>query len=235
MSVAGLRAQHFSTFSGTLLDQTDAYLPNVAVTLTNNANHSQYKVRSDSTGHFEFVGLPNGEYGLAAEEPGFAPLTDSITISGRDLVRTIQLQLGSLHETITIIGGGPAAASTDPVKRQQYRQLAQDTIRQAAERCGSGTLAAGVGGNIRQPTKVADFKPRYPDGLQNAKIGGVVTLDALIGTDGSVRDVRVVTGVDPDLDNAAVEAVRQWEFSPTLLNSCPVEVHMSVTANFVAK
>jgi TonB family protein len=229
--IAGVAAQRFSTFSGSLLDQSNAFLPNVAVSLTNNNSKVQYKVRTDSSGHFEFVGLPDGEYALAAEEPGFAPFTDAITIAGRDVVRAIQLQLGSLHETITITGGGPAAA-TDPAKRQEYRQRAEEQNRKAAEACASGTFAAGIGGNIRQPTKVADFKPRYPESLQAAKIGGVVTLEAVIGTDGFVRDVRIVTGVNPELDNAAVEAVRQWEFSATLLNSCPVEVHMNVTANF---
>jgi protein TonB len=85
-----------------------------------------------------------------------------------------------------------------------------------------------------QPTKVADFKPRYPENLQAAKVGGVVTLEALIGTDGTVREVHLVNG-DPDLGAAAADAIRQWEFSPTYLNCTPVEVHMGVTANFVAK
>lgn len=231
-TIAGVAAQRFSTFSGTLLDQTNAYLPGVAISLTNNASKAQYKVRTDPTGHFEFVGLPDGSYSLAAEEPGFAPLTEPIVISGRDLVRTIQLQIGSLHETITVTGGAPAPPS-DPAKRQESRQWAQERTRKATERCAAnGGGAGGVGGNILQPVKVADFKPRYPDSLQSAKIGGVVTLDATIGTDGTVRDVRVVSGVDPELDNAAVEAVRQWEFSTTFLNCTPVELHMGVTANF---
>jgi TonB family protein len=61
-----------------------------------------------------------------------------------------------------------------------------------------------------------------------------VILEVLIGIDGTVRDVQVSSG-DPDLGSAATEAVRQWEFSPTYLNCTPVEVHMNVTANFVAK
>ena len=58
-------------------------------------------------------------------------------------------------------------------------------------------------------------------------------LDALIGTDGSVVFVRVVSAnVHPDFADAAAEAVRQWKFSPTLLNGKPVEVLMTVTVNF---
>jgi hypothetical protein len=57
-------------------------------------------------------------------------------------------------------------------------------------------------------------------------------LEARIGVDGTVRDVAVVTTADPQLAQAAGDAVRQWQFSRTLLNCQPVEVSMKVTANF---
>jgi TonB family protein len=60
-------------------------------------------------------------------------------------------------------------------------------------------------------------------------------MDALIGADGTVRDVRVLSSPHPDLDRAAVDAVRQWEFTPTILNCTPIDVRMGVTANFVAR
>jgi TonB family protein len=230
--MSGLAAQHFSTFSGTLVDQTNAVLPNAAVTLTNQAARTRHEVRTDPTGHFELLGVPDGEYQVVIAEPGFAPLTEPVTIAGRDVTRTIQLHLGDLHETITIVSGG-AATATDPETRRKARQWAADATRKATDRCGAQG-AGPVGGNILQPTKVADVKPTYPERLQAAKVGGVVRLDALIGTDGTVPDVRVVSG-DPDLGNAAVEAVRQWEFSPTYLNCTPVEVRMGVTVNFVAR
>ena len=56
-------------------------------------------------------------------------------------------------------------------------------------------------------------------------------LDVLIGEDGSVRDVKVMRSV-PLLDAAAIEAVRQWRFTPTLLNGLPVQVIMTVTVTF---
>ena len=57
-------------------------------------------------------------------------------------------------------------------------------------------------------------------------------LEAVIGTDGRTQDVQVVKSPDPDLANAAVEAVRQWQFSATLLNCTPIDVRMQVTVNF---
>ena len=60
---------------------------------------------------------------------------------------------------------------------------------------------------------------------------GVVILEATIGADGKVKDVRVLRSI-PLLDQAAIDAVRQWEYTPTLLNNVPVPVIMTVTVQF---
>ena len=88
-----------------------------------------------------------------------------------------------------------------------------------------------VGGNIRPPQKVADVAPIYPPIARAAGIQGFVILEAVIAEDGSVRDVRVLRSI-PLLDAAAIEAVRQWRFSPTLLNGEPVPIVMTVTVAF---
>ena len=84
---------------------------------------------------------------------------------------------------------------------------------------------------IRPPQKVHHVAPLYPPIAQQAKISGVVIVEALIAEDGSVRDVKVLKSV-PLLDAAASDAVRQWRFTPTLLNGVPVQVIMSVTVTF---
>jgi protein TonB len=88
-----------------------------------------------------------------------------------------------------------------------------------------------VGGVVRPPQKVHHVAPAYPPIAQAARVSGVVTLEALIAEDGSVREVNVLKSV-PLLDAAATEAVRQWRFTPTLLNGVPVQVIMSVTVAF---
>ena len=88
-----------------------------------------------------------------------------------------------------------------------------------------------VGGDIRPPQKIRDVAPRYPAIAQASKVEGIVILEATIGEDGTVRDVRVLRG-KPLLDEAATEAVRQWRFTPTLLNGQPVPVVMTVTVSF---
>jgi periplasmic protein TonB len=88
-----------------------------------------------------------------------------------------------------------------------------------------------VGGNITPPQKVADVAPIYSPIARAAGIQGFVILEAVIAEDGSVRDVRVLRSI-PLLDAAAMEAVRQWRFSPTLLNGEPVPIVMTVTVAF---
>ena len=94
-----------------------------------------------------------------------------------------------------------------------------------------GEFPIRVGGNIAPPTKVRDVKPVYPPEALSARVSGVVILEATIDREGKVRDARVLQSVPP-LDTAAIEAVRQWEFTPTLLNGVPKPVIMTLTINF---
>ena len=85
--------------------------------------------------------------------------------------------------------------------------------------------------NIKAPTKTRDIKPIYPAIAQSARVQGVVIIEATIGQDGKVKDAKVLRSI-PLLDQAALDAVKQWEFTPTLLNGVPVPVIMTVTVNF---
>ena len=79
--------------------------------------------------------------------------------------------------------------------------------------------------------KIKDVKPVYPAIAQAAGVTGSVTIEATIGTDGKVVDATVVRSI-PLLDQAALDAVRQWEYMPTMLNGSPVPILMTVTVNF---
>ena len=78
---------------------------------------------------------------------------------------------------------------------------------------------------------VSQPKPAYPPLAKQARISGTVMLSVIIGADGSVRDIQVISG-HPLLIPAALEAVRQWKYSPTLLNGEPAEVSTQVDVNF---
>jgi TonB family protein len=95
-----------------------------------------------------------------------------------------------------------------------------------------GQAPVRVGGNIKPPVKTRDVRPLYPEVAQSAKVTGVVILEATINTTGQVSFARVLRG-QPMLDQAALDAVYQWEFMPTLLNGAPVPVIMTVTVSFM--
>jgi len=88
-----------------------------------------------------------------------------------------------------------------------------------------------VGGVISPPTKVLHVEPIYPLEAAEAGLQGLVILQATIGSGGQITDVEVLRSV-PLLDEAALNAVRGWVYTPTLLNGVPVPVVLTVTVNF---
>ena len=88
-----------------------------------------------------------------------------------------------------------------------------------------------VGGPIAPPQRIKDVKPEFPDAAQRKRIGGAVVMEILIGPDGKVQDARVVDSA-PDFDQAALKAVRQWEYTPSMLNGVAVPVVMTATIAF---
>jgi protein TonB len=103
----------------------------------------------------------------------------------------------------------------------------------------SGTIAQGPalrgpmrpGGGIQAPRKVKDVKPVYPQGGLTDQTRGTVVIEATIGVDGKVAEAKIIHSV-PALDQAAIDAVRQWEYLPSVLNGVPVAVIMTVVVNF---
>ena len=131
-----------------------------------------------------------------------------------DWDRAATLQVGDLRESITVRQTRVAA----PGQPSQPRASSQPVR---------------VGGNVRAPRKVKDVKPVYPESMREAGLTGLVPVEAIIGRDGIVSSVRVLSAqVHPDFAIAAVDAVRQWRFTPTLLNGMAVEVVMTVSVRF---
>jgi protein TonB len=94
-----------------------------------------------------------------------------------------------------------------------------------------GDEALRIGGKIKAPDKLVDVRPLYPMIAQQARVQGVIILEARIEADGTVSSARVLRSI-PLLDQAAIDAVRQWQFTPTLLNGVPIPVIMTTTVSF---
>ena len=145
---------------------------------------------------------------------------------------------------------GAGNAGFDDVERRMVDQARRNTARQAQLPSGISTsvsmTATGpvsgaepprpaapvrVGGDVRAPVKLVDVRPVVPDAAVRAGVKGVVILELTIDQDGAVQEARVLRSV-PMLDQAAVDAARQWRFEPTQLNGQPVPVIMTATVSF---
>jgi len=198
---------------GTVYDSSGAVLPGVEMALVNEQG-VRWTTPTDGGGRFEFAPVGAGKYVLEASLPGLHAFRQEIALEREnDWKKTITMQLGELQETIQVtarrprtLTAPPAAAPGRPVR---------------------------VGSNIKQPRKTKSAAPVYPSVLQEAGLEGVVKLDVLIDTEGHVSSVRVLNSlVHPAFADAAATAVKQWEFTPTLLNGVPVEVAMTVSISF---
>ncbi len=123
-----------------------------------------------------------------------------------------------------------AAADAVAAKEKSDAIVAKEKA-EAAARAKAKAAAVRVGGQIKPPVKIKDVTPVYPAIARSARVGGSVQIEATIGADGKVVDARVLRSVAL-LDQAALDAVRQWEYQPTLLNGVPVPVVITVTINF---
>jgi TonB family protein len=207
-------AQATATISGTVRDQSGAVLPGVDVTLQD-SQEFKWQATTDASGRFEFPPVQPGKYVLEASLMGFKQLRSEFALrDAKDWDRPITLQVGELSEMVTV------STSRKPASAQSAQAAAQP-------------VRVRVGGNIRAPMKIHHTNPVYPDTMRDAGRGGTVPIEAVIGRDGSVLSARVLgAAVHPDFAASALDAVRQWQFSPTLLNGVPVEVVMKVTVNF---
>ncbi len=129
--------------------------------------------------------------------------------------------------------GDKAAADAVAGKEKAEAVAAKEKVAVAA-RAKATTAPLRIGGKIQAPKKIKDVTPVYPALAQSARVAGAVTIEATIGPDGKVTDATVVHSI-PLLDQAALDAVRQWEYLPTLLNGVPVAVVATVTINFSPK
>jgi TonB family protein len=89
-----------------------------------------------------------------------------------------------------------------------------------------------TGGQIKTPALIKRVEPVYPDFAANAHLTGLVILEAVVGTDGCVETVKVLRSAHPFLDHASIDALKQWQYSPLVLNDIKTPFMLTVTFNF---
>jgi periplasmic protein TonB len=116
-----------------------------------------------------------------------------------------------------ILGAIPSAAPPPPPVKEAPKSITPKRI--------------NVGGNVQQANLIFQPKPTYPPLAKQARIQGTVKFTAVIGKDGTIQNLTMLSG-HPLLVTAATDAVRQWRYKPTLLNGEPVEVATTIDVNF---
>jgi TonB family protein len=195
----------------------------VSVTLSARGNEKKQQTRSDEQGRFEFKDLHDGQYTLDARQMGFRGTPAPMEISASDVQATVTMQLGGLEETIRISGRSARE------RAQRFDQ--PQNARLAAEPC----VDSGAGGAIRPPFKLVHVVPAYPPLLLESRIEGTVILTGQLAGDGSPLNLKAVGSPNVGLTAAAMDAARQFRFSPVLLNCVPTQIDMTVTFVFAMR
>lgn len=202
--------------SGTIHDPSGTGVANATIIMSNHAANTIDMTTSDRDGNFSFKALPTGNYELQVVKPGFEAyrISEVALQSGRDFSRAIMLQLGSITERLQVSPDNsekPSVAVTTSGKPSRLR----------------------IGGSVEAAKIITKIQPVYPESSKSAGISGTVVLHAVIGMDGKPLALHVMSSqIDPELARAAVEAVSQWRYQPTLLNGDPIEVDTTIMVNF---
>jgi hypothetical protein len=214
-----------ASFTGRIVDEQSRSIQGATVALANDARQAKYEVKTNADGRFEFVGLPSGDYAIEVQGIGFQPIRDALTVAGKDVQRSFTMMLGRLQETVTVRVGAKEPA---PQGARDVPTVGAEVPTPPKWEC----VQSAGGGYIVPPKKIRNARPYYPSALRGTGTAGTVELEARIGLDGYVADVRIVGDAQPDFAQSAVAAVREWRYTETLLNCSPVEVVMMVKVNF---
>ena len=94
---------------------------------------------------------------------------------------------------------------------------------------------ARPGGDVKPPRLRKEVKPQYSERAKQEKIEGEVLMECVVKADGTVGDIKIVRSLDPDLDQAAIDAAKLWEFDPGTRDGKPVDVLVTIAIAFTLK
>lgn len=220
--------------AGSLMDPVGQPVPEATLTLLSSSTQRRMETETDQDGRFTFSGIQAGEYSLQVQKFGFAASQQRITLkAGRDLNRTIELQVAGIDDTVAVYSKEtPAALPPPPLPLSPNSNSTRPYMAQAdLDRCAQASMFC----RIMPPHKIADAQPIYPTKQRENQVAGEVIVAGRIGRDGLIKDLRTLAPADPDFARATFDALRRWQFTPTQLDGVPIEVTIRVTADFVVQ
>jgi TonB family protein len=172
-----------------------------------------------------------GLVGLTVRRISVSGLSDA---ARKDLLSRLPVHEGDVLTASAIQQLGPAVTSFDPHLQVTHLQAGSEIvfgIGPGATPSAAPDFKLRIGGNLQAMKLIQQPKPRYPPDAKELHIQGVVKLEAWIAKDGTIKNLTVISG-EPVLAAAAMDAVRQWVYQPTLLNGAPVDVDTEIDVNF---
>jgi TonB family protein len=211
VSVSPAQQEGF-TLSGVIQDPSGARIPEATVIVRDAVAERTEMTTGSPDGSYRLAGLPASEnYLIEVQAPGFAAYRQDFALWADSRLNLI-VEVGEIREAIVIAGKRPPAPSAD--------------------RTGVPTRVR-VGGNVQKAKLVQQVRPVYPADAEIEGVQGTVLLQAVISKEGEPLSLRALNRlVDERLIQAAVDAVRFWQYEPTRLNGQPVEVVTTISVAF---
>jgi TonB family protein len=233
-------APQAGAIAGVVRDGSGAIVPGAKVTVALTGTDRKEYATTDATGRFTLKPVPDGAYSVTVAASGFALYKlEGIEVKGgapADL--QVVLNIGAMREAVTISGGNPApprgglAPGSGLPPGPPLPGYTPPPPPPAAPGPPPIPQRILVGGNVQQSRMIMKVNPAYPPDCKAEGIEGTVALRATISREGNVLNLeRINELVDSRLAQAAMDAVQQWRYQPTLLNGQPIEVITEIQVN----
>jgi TonB family protein len=217
------------SLSGVVTDPTGAVVANATVGIQvspetsgaagggRGAGPVRYSTVTGPVGQWSFPSLAAGMYTVEVQAPGFRTFSKLVSVSqGTNNQVNSNLMIGRSQESVTVTAARPntSAASASPAVQTSSRPIR-------------------VGGNVEPAKLIRHVAPVFPQSAQAQGIQGSVTFEAIIDKAGFILNTQLVSPyAPPDFVQAALDAIKQWQYTPTLLNGEPVDALTEITVNF---
>jgi TonB family protein len=209
-AAAAEEPQAAASIVGSVYDPSGAVIPSATISFKSTTSSNEEITLTDSDGSYKLRNISPGEYAVKVRARGFATYQKTLTLeAGAPATMNVRLAIGDVEESLVVTASKPAESAVStatPIK---------------------------VGGMVQALHIIRRVTPLYPPDARAEGVEGAVLLRAIVSKSGSLLSiVPVNTSADPRLVSAAVSAVSQWQYQPTLLNGEPVEVITTITVSF---
>lgn len=209
-------AKRSDTLSGIVVDPSGARVPHARVWLmSRETGYTRKPVLTDAVGKFSFTGLTDGKYTLEVMSPGFSTEFRSFTFKSAAPAPFFPfiLQTGAVQQSVVVTAKAPPGLLGEHAPKRSPTRIR-------------------IGGAVEAAKLIQGGLPEYPATSRGKGIQGMVLLEAVISTHGVPLSLKVLSSPDQQLSEAAMNAVKNWRYRPTLLNGNPIEVVTTISVVF---